>query len=228
VQRFLEELRAEGSAALLAGRCYERESVPFKAFDSMMDDLSRYLRRLPLSEARALMPAEVFALARLFPVLARVQAVAEAPTADIPDPQELQERAFAASAALFTRLRRERPLVVYVDDLQWTCRDSCVFMVVPVRAAEPTPLLLIVSHRSEGAEHNELLQRTLAAARRNQRIQCLTLPVGRLSSGASRELMREMLAEQAPTSWQTKRRAAPFSWASWCATRASRAFPPSG
>ena len=93
---FLDELRAQGHAVVLAGRCYERESVPFKGIDRLVDDLSRYLRRLPQADAAALMPREVYALSRIFPGLGRIDAVAQAPKKDIVDPQELRLRAYGS------------------------------------------------------------------------------------------------------------------------------------
>ena len=52
VGRFLQQVREEYSdAVLLTGRCYERESVPYKALDSLIDALSRYLRQLSDQEA---------------------------------------------------------------------------------------------------------------------------------------------------------------------------------
>src|SRR5262249_20010640 len=93
---FLDELRARREAVVLAGRCHERESVPFKGIDSLIDDLSRFLRKLPEAEAAALMPREAYALARVFPVLERIEAFAGAPRKDILHPQELRMRAFAA------------------------------------------------------------------------------------------------------------------------------------
>jgi hypothetical protein len=195
VGEFLDGLRLEGQAAVLTGRCYERESVPFKAFDSVVDDLSRYLRRLTRELASALMPRDVFALARLFPALDRVATVAEAPRRDIPDPRELQQRAFAAFAELLGRIRDRRPLVVYVDDLQWTDRDSSTFMEYLFVQPEPTPLLLILSHRSEGAGDHAPLQQALRSAHKSGRLDCRHVSVGPLPVAAARQLAQRMFGD---------------------------------
>jgi len=185
---FVEELRREERAVVLAGRCYERESVPFKAFDAVLDDLSRHLRRLSPVEASALMPRDVGALARVFPALDRIPAVASSPKRDIPDVRERQHRAFAAFGELLGRLRDRRPLVVFIDDLQWTDRDSRTLMESLFATAELTPLLLIISHRSEGAAENPQLQEALQAIQRNPAVDARHVRVGPLSPEASRSL----------------------------------------
>ncbi len=57
VRRFLRNLVNERpDVVVLAGKCYELESVPFKAFDSLVDALRRWLRGLSFDAADALTP----------------------------------------------------------------------------------------------------------------------------------------------------------------------------
>lgn len=78
VEHFLASVKARGDAVVLGGRCYQRESVPFKGFDGVMDALSRYLVRLPEADAARLVPRQAAALCRVVPVLGRVQAISSA------------------------------------------------------------------------------------------------------------------------------------------------------
>jgi serine/threonine protein kinase len=193
VTQFLSELSKSSNVMVLAGRCYERESVPFKGIDSLVDALSRFLRKLPDAEAQALMPREVYALARVFPVLGRVQAVAQAPSKDIVDPQELRRRAYAAFSELLGRIRDRQPLVLYIDDAQWLDADGMGLLGYILGQYEPAAALLILSHRSEGAAEHRQLSRVYEHAQNNPRWQRLELALGPLPDAAAQELATRLL-----------------------------------
>jgi serine/threonine protein kinase len=195
VRRFLDRLRSNEKIVILAGRCFERESVPYKALDSLMDVLSHHLKRLPDSRAEALMPRDVLALVRLFPVLRRVVAVAAARrrVLEIRDVQELRRRAFGAFRELMARLAEEGPLVLFIDDLHWGDVDSAALLEGLMLPPDPPPLLLILAYRSEEAGTSPLLRRILPTRLGSEHWQEIT--VDRLDPAEARDLARALLAD---------------------------------
>jgi hypothetical protein len=193
-QSFLDELMREGHAVVLRGRCNERESLPYKAFDALVDDLSRHLRRLRAEQAAALLPRDAAELTRLFPVLGRVDALAEAPVRPVADATEQQRRAFEAFLELLGRMRDRAPLVLHIDDLQWTDRDSSQLLSYLLRRSEQLPALLIFSQRAEPGAHNEFMDALLEQSLSHGALERREVKLQPLPPSAAESLAQRLLA----------------------------------
>jgi hypothetical protein len=193
---FLDELRERQNVVVIRGRCHEREHVPFKGIDSLVDDLSRYLRRLPDSDAAGLMPREIYALERIFPVLGRIDAVAQAPHRSIIDLQELRQRAFSAFCELAARIRDRSPLLFYIDDAQWLDGDATTFLGSFFSYQESVPAMLLLSHRSEAASANPQLNRLSQLLPLRGRWERREIRLGPLPHEAARELATRLLGTE--------------------------------
>ena len=151
LEQFLIDARQDESVVVFSGRCYEQESVPFKAVDSIVDAMTRWLLRRGEAEIDGLLPPDVVTLARIFPVLDRVPAIADAPrdALQVPEPRELRRRAFRALRDLLRRIAATNLVIAAIDDLQWGDVDSADLLASLLEQPDAPGLLLILSFRSE-------------------------------------------------------------------------------
>jgi hypothetical protein len=197
VRRFLEGVRQHDPGTIvLSGRSYEQETVPYKALDSLVDAISQHLKRLPQAEAEVLLPRDLLALVRLFPVLRQVDAVAVARrrVVAIPDFLELRRRGFRALRELCARMADRAPLVLFVDDLQWGDADSAALLADLLRPPDPPSLLFVGCFRVEEASENALLKTLLALRSAGpSELEVREIPLGDLPAGEAEELARALL-----------------------------------
>jgi serine/threonine protein kinase len=149
-QGFLDRVRPR--ALILSARCYERESVPYKALDGVIDALSRHLGRMPPHEFRRVAPPTFAALARIFPALDD----AELPLprsvewlSPAADPHEARRRAFSALEQLLSTLSEHRPVVMLIDDLQWGDVESGVLLNELIHSRAQMSVLLVLCFRPD-------------------------------------------------------------------------------
>ena len=175
-------------ATVLWGRCYERESASYKAFDGVVDAAARLLRRLPQAEARALLPQDCLVLPEVFPSIARQlrqPGRRSGASGVVMEPAARRARLFAELRELLVNLAQRGPLVVAIDDVQWADGDSLAMLRAVLRPPHAPALLLLCTYRSDSSSSPEAFARVLPCAAQ-------ALAVSALGLDDSRRLVREL------------------------------------
>ena len=158
IESFLDDLQNVDAAAsppiVLRGRCHERETLPFKALDNVVDGLSHRLANLSADDQAYVLPDGILYLSEIFPVLRRLKLTEHKryflPT--LRDARELRNQAFVAFCDLLGRMARMQPVVIFIDDLQWADRDS--FALLRALTQQPgAPALLLIASSRKTADH---------------------------------------------------------------------------
>ena len=200
IEQFLSQCGRSFDVTIISGRCYEQESVPYKAIDGVIDALTRKLLRLPQDGIESLLPDDVSSLARIFPVLNRLEAVSARPDSGIAmtDMREFRGRAFDALKILFYRLSKQSDLVIYIDDLQWGDVDSAALLARLIQAPNAPRMLLLLAYRSEYEESSSCLQALLSQTNAMDGASQLELEVGALPPAQSDELIETLIGQNHP------------------------------
>jgi eukaryotic-like serine/threonine-protein kinase len=194
VRRFLSRVRAERpEAVILEGRCYEHESMPYGALDSLLDALCRYLHRLPEAKCSSLLPRDFASLARIFPMFRQLASRAARRARPSADAGRERVRAFEALRELLGRVAERNPLVLFIDDLQWGGGDSEPLLTALFKPPEPPPLLLVASYRTEDASTAPLVRALHRLSSLGAGLETCEIPVTELSPDASRDLASSLL-----------------------------------
>jgi eukaryotic-like serine/threonine-protein kinase len=191
VKRFAELAAKDQGAVVFHGRCYSRESIRYKAFDGIIDELTEHLRKD--SASAVILPTNVGYLSQVFPVMQRVKAIAEAttPTSNL-DAVELRARVFEALHELFGNLASLGPVVLVIDDLQWADPDSLALLSSVLRSPAP-PIFIVATVRTDGQE----ILSELSALFESQlvRVKLARLELAPLSEEHGRELADALFSQ---------------------------------
>lgn len=155
--QLLGEFDTDPHTTALRGRCHPQEAIPFKALDPVVDAMTRELLVWPAEERRSVLPDDLSAAMRLFPVLARLQDRTAPASGPVLDVAEARRRGVGSLRELLRRLGQARRLVVWVDDAQWSDADSAALFTELLRPPGAPSLALVLTYRGEVEESGPLL-----------------------------------------------------------------------
>ncbi len=196
-EKFLDRLRLSDEVSVLSGRCYDRESVPFKAVDVLIEALVAFLRSRPDDQVHAWLPPDIHMLAQLFPALHRVQRIEDRCNIRISniDDRQIRYRAFFALRELLVSISSETQLVLFIDDLQWGDADSAEVLADLLAPPNPPAVLLLGSYRSNDANDSPFLTEWHARVAAEGPMKQVTVKVSPLTKEQCLALLASRLGE---------------------------------
>ncbi len=133
-------------------------------------------------------PAEV---AKIAPELR--QKLATIPQSLPISPDQEQNRLFEAISQFITNISKEAPLLVVLDDLQWTDSTSLLLLHYLARGVYRSPLLLLGAYRSTDIDSKHTLSSVLTELNRERLLQSVSLK--RMSLNEISEMVRQILEQ---------------------------------
>ena len=191
--RLIRELGAYARShgvQVLYGRCpalFRMDGVP--PYTLWGEAIRDYLENISPEQLRMVIgfyPAEV---AKLVPELR--QRLAAIPESFQISPEQEQNRLFEAVSQFITNISKENPLLVILDDLQWTDPSSLLLLHYLARGVHKTPLLLLGAYRSTDIDSKHPLTPILAELKRERLPQSVSLK--RMSLEDTSEIIRQIL-----------------------------------
>jgi DNA-binding SARP family transcriptional activator len=136
-------LADERTFRVLVGRCWEAGGAP--AYWPWVQALRACLRELDAEELRESLGSGAADLAQMFPELA--EALPDLPQLPAPESEGARVRLFDATTALLKTIARDRPLVVFFDDLHAADEPSLLLLRYVAREIAATRILFLVAYR---------------------------------------------------------------------------------
>lgn len=182
--------RAEAAGTtVISAACQQLErNLPYAP---LADGISRYLQLLSDSSLRRLPPAALTQLVQILPTLQDRLGTEKPENSESDLPDESRQRIVDGIVTFLTRLAELRPLVLFLDDLQWADADSLSVLSRLSQQISRFPILLLLAFREEDVAENENLRVLLHALHRIPFSH--SFAVERLTPDESRSLVAQLL-----------------------------------
>jgi eukaryotic-like serine/threonine-protein kinase len=195
VDEWVRRIASDNRTLMLISRCGEWESVPYKGFDAIVDQVASQLRTLPREEF-AVLSGHAVAAAQLFPALRGFGPPEGDPGDTIPS--ERRSRAFRGMQAILRKLGERRPLCIVIDDLQWADADGARLLLELLSGFQPPRMLVVGVHRTGEEQSSTFLQAFFAQRKeRSLAFDFEAFELSPLDEGDTRRLAARLLGPRA-------------------------------
>lgn len=163
------------AATVLSATCQALErDLPFAP---LADVLGRYFYNLPDAVLQNLPSGALNALAQIIPSLQdRLLVTASMSSENVGAAEENRQRLIDSIVTIIVTLAKLRPLVFFVDDLQWADPDTLAVLNRLVQRLPELPALLLMAYRAEDLPENSALVTFTHTLNRLQRDAQLSVP----------------------------------------------------
>jgi len=180
------------SMQVLSGRCpalFRMDGVPpYILWNEVIKDYLQRCTPQQLYKAIGLYPSEV---CRLVPQIK--ERLGTIPTSPPLSPEDDRNRLFEGISQLITNISKEAPLLVVLDDLQWTDQSSLLLLHYLARGVQKEPMLLLGTYRHTDIDEKHQLSSVLTELNRERLLQPIRLR--RMSLNDTSEMIKQMLEQ---------------------------------
>jgi len=177
---------------VLYGRCpalFKMDGVPpYVLWGEVIRDYLENSSPEQLYRVVGFYPAE---LARLVPELK--QKLGAIPQSLSISPDYERDRLFEAVSQFITNIAKEAPLLVVLDDLQWTDQTSLLLLHYLARGVYKTPLVLLGAYRETDIDDRHPMAPVLTELNRERLLQ--SVPLKRMSLNDTSEMIKRLLEQ---------------------------------
>jgi len=178
---------------VISGRCpalFKMDGVPpYVVWNEAIKDYLQVCTPERLYKVIGYYPSEV---CKLVPEIK--QKLGTVPQSPPISPEDERNRLFEAVSQFVTNISKEAPLLVILDDLQWTDQSSLLLLHYFARGVHKESLLLLGTYRDTDIDERHPLSPVLTELNRERLLQ--SIPLKRMSLDDASEMIKQILEQE--------------------------------